>query len=134
MAVEHRCGARQPVMLDALLKSSVQGVIPCRVVNLGAGGMYAELDEAFVPPVCAVVQVFLGLPGARIPEALRVSAMVVHRNGRGVGLMFDRSRAREIRGLLQSSSAQSSSTPSSRWDSKPSASLGSNQVDLGGMT
>ena len=125
------------MMLDALRKSTARGVVRCRVVNLGAGGMYAEMDGAPAPPVCAVVQVFLGLPGARVPETLRVSAMVVHRNERGIGLMFDRSRAKEIGTLLRSglqSGLQSGNAQSRTCDSSPSASLGSNQVDLGGMT
>lgn len=98
-AVEHRCAYRQPVRLQAFLRSSARGRLPARIVNLSGGGLYVELERDDPPPaICAMVDVVVSTPGGA--DSFRWPAMVVHRSERGVGLMFDRSRVNEVRRLL----------------------------------
>lgn len=103
MLVEHRCGARTAILFEATIRSPTRGSLTCRVRNLCAGGMFVEFPGRLLAP-CAVVEVLFRLPLAgarsRVARILRWSAMVVHRQGAGMGLMFDQFHAREVAAIL----------------------------------
>lgn len=107
-AVEHRCAWRQPVQIHAILISPARGPLPAMVTNLSGGGLYAELERDERPPgVCAMVDVVV----AGGPDSFRWPAMVVHREGCGVGLMFDHSHAADVYRLLRGGGASRAVSP-----------------------
>jgi hypothetical protein len=103
MDVEHRCGVRNSIEIEATLNSPSRGGVPCRVRNLGAGGMFVQFAGRPLHP-CAIVEVLLKVPlagrGRRVFLIHRWPAMVVHGLAGGAGLMFDRPRRQEVAAII----------------------------------
>lgn len=96
--VEHRCASRVPVAFEAILESRARPAARVTVRNLGAGGLFAEMQGG--PPLCTVVELVVTLPGH--PAQRRCwPAMVVHRQADGVGLMFDGLHADDVAALTR---------------------------------
>lgn len=112
IGVEHRCATRMPVAFEATLRSRARSAARVTVRNLGIGGLFVEMEGG--PPLCAVVELVVTLPGH--PGERRCwPAMVVHRQTDGVGLMFDRSHADDVAELTRDTMDLSDSPPPGGW-------------------
>lgn len=69
--------------------------MPATLVNIGAGGACIRLPNDTLTGCRLVELVMPGREGFR-----RWQALVIHRNGSLLGLMFDRPRSREVAHLL----------------------------------
>ncbi len=88
MTLEHRCARRYALSLPVRLRSVALGELRGVARDLSTGGMFvAVAADTFAP--CSVVEVDLPLPATHRERKLRCSAIVVHRQENGVGLMFD---------------------------------------------
>jgi hypothetical protein len=94
-SIEHRCAVRHSVERTILLRSPSRGEMPATLVNIGAGGACIRLADDTLTG-CRLVE--LVMPGREGPR--RWPALVVHRNGSLLGLMFDRPRSGEVAHLL----------------------------------
>jgi hypothetical protein len=86
--VEHRCNARRPVSLDAVVGSRALGRITCRVRNISLGGVLVEIPR-LKPAVNSIVELSFAVPLDEANQCCRVVAIVVHHTERRVGLMFE---------------------------------------------
>ncbi len=86
--MEHRCNVRRPVSLDAVVESRALGRIPCRVRNIGLGGVFVETPR-LKPAVNSIVELSFVAPLDGTSQCCRMLAIVVHHTERGVGLMFE---------------------------------------------
>lgn len=99
MQLEHRCQGRADALIEVVLRARGGNARHGLARNLGGGGMFVEL-EGLLPPPCSVVDVTVAQPGPAARQYAVWRAMVVHRQTDGIGLMFDRDRTPELRGLL----------------------------------
>lgn len=97
MQRERRYSARHPVDLTVRIVFRRRRFFDAQARNLSQGGMYLKVRNVTLPT---------GTPVELELECLgrewRIDALVVHRSGSGVGVMFREPQAELYRGLTQS--------------------------------
>jgi len=90
--MEHRWNARRPLRVDVALYRPGEQVVLCRSRDLSLEGMRLEVDaNALELHVGMAVEVVISLRGGaseRPPKLFRTSAVVMHRDEAGIGLML----------------------------------------------
>ncbi len=86
--MDHRYNSRRPIFLDAVIESRALGRIPCRVKNIGLGGVFLEIPRV-KPALNSVVELSLSVPLNGTSCRCQMFGIVVHQTERGVGLMFE---------------------------------------------
>ncbi len=85
--MEHRCGERVSVNLKAMVYQPDMPPAVCKVVNIGADGVFIKTASLTCPPSTAV-DIVVPLEVAGKVRRWRLGAMVVHTAMAGAGLMF----------------------------------------------
>ena len=86
--MEHRYCRRKPLEVGVRLYNGAEVLAEGEMQNISTGGIYVRLDDTRDFPVDRVVEVAFDVPDGGGTCAIRSPAMVVHRNPRGIGLMF----------------------------------------------
>ncbi|HEC16925.1 MAG TPA: PilZ domain-containing protein [Sedimenticola sp.] len=86
--MEHRCAIRKPIALDVVISYQALGLVQGRTINIGVGGMFVETGCVELP-VNALVKTSFFLEDDGLQRPCNTSAMVVHSQDSGAGLMFN---------------------------------------------
>jgi hypothetical protein len=108
--IEHRWNTRLEADIDVLLVTREACSIAGKVRNLSLHGMYVEAAAPLAQ--ASYVKVQLRLPTTIDRTPVELCAMVVHRNGSGLGLMVDMRDERTVE-LMQTLLTQCSNPPRS---------------------
>ncbi len=85
--MEHRNGIRVPVSMDVELWRGGRKCGSYKSSNVGQGGLFLTCPEEDIG-VGGLLVVKLMAPNPDVAQKCGVKAMVVHKSGRGVGLMW----------------------------------------------
>lgn len=107
--MNHRCSERTDTSVPALLRVR-GGWLPAKIRNVSEGGMYVEMTNRQSIPSYVVVGVKPA--GSRRDRLQEFPAMVIHRQGNGIGLMLagNDEEARSKTQLLQADGRQATTS------------------------
>ena len=87
--MEHRLCKRKTIHLPARLQVHQQDCGTAHVSNLSAGGAFIQLEDPSRCGIDQMVKISLPLPTSNGQDStLQLSAIIVHRNSKGIGIMF----------------------------------------------
>lgn len=85
--MEHRLSERRPINLDVLIFYQGLPVGSGRTRNIGHEGMFIETEIRDFPEG-TTLDIELDMDSGEGEQRVRLLALIIHRNGEGMGLMF----------------------------------------------